>query len=71
LAKLMKANVITEEERRNMAQGNGGKLNPVWVAWLMGFPTDWLHLKDSATPKSRSAPPLRGKRCTKGAMKNE
>jgi hypothetical protein len=21
---------------------SGGTLNPNWVAWLMGFPADWL-----------------------------
>jgi hypothetical protein len=25
---------------------NGGKLNPTWVEWLMGFPTGWTDLKD-------------------------
>ena len=28
----------------------GGKLNPTWVEWLMGFPTGWTDLKDSETP---------------------
>ena len=28
----------------------GGKLNPTWVAWLMGFPLEWLNLQDSAMP---------------------
>ena len=27
----------------------GGKLNPTWVEWLMGFPTGWTDLEDSAT----------------------
>ena len=31
----------TEEERRSMAAGNGGQLNPDWVEWLMGFPPGW------------------------------
>lgn len=22
----------------------GGRLNPTWVAWLMGFPLDWLEI---------------------------
>jgi hypothetical protein len=30
----------------------GGKLNPTWVEWLMGFPTEWTDLKDSETPLS-------------------
>jgi DNA (cytosine-5)-methyltransferase 1 len=25
---------------------NGGKLNPTWVEWLMGFPTGWTDLED-------------------------
>ena len=33
---------ITESERRAMTAGNGGgKLNPTWVEWLMGFPIGW------------------------------
>lgn len=38
LQKLKEQGQITEEERRNMSQGNGGQLNPMWVEWLMGFP---------------------------------
>lgn len=44
LKKLEAAGEITEEERRNMAQGNGGQLNPDWVEWLMGFPIGWTNL---------------------------
>ena len=25
---------------------SGGKLNPTWVEWLMGFPTGWTELED-------------------------
>ena len=39
--------------------------------WLMGFPIGWSGLKDSATPKCRSVPPLRGACCTKESTKNE
>lgn len=35
---------ISEEERRSMAAGNGGQLNPAWVEWLMGFPPGWTEL---------------------------
>ena len=28
----------------------GGKLNPTWVEWLMGFPLGWTDCEDSATP---------------------
>lgn len=39
----------------------GGNLNPPWVAWLMGFPVDWLDgvsvpSKASETPSSRRSP---------------
>jgi hypothetical protein len=33
-----------------------GKLNPMWVAWLMGFPIGFNNSKDWVTPKSRSKP---------------
>jgi hypothetical protein len=38
----------------------GGNLNPPWVAWLMGFPLDWLDgvsppSKRSETPSSRKS----------------
>ena len=37
---------ITDEERKSMQAGNGGKLNPTWVEWLMGFPLGWTDLED-------------------------
>ena len=37
---------LTEEEKRGMSAGNGGRLNPTWVEWLMGFPPGWTDLKD-------------------------
>jgi hypothetical protein len=40
---------ISAEERRAMRAGNGGKLNPKWVEWLMGFPLGWTDLEDSET----------------------
>ena len=35
----------TVEEARKMGAGNGGKLNPTWVEWLMGWPLEWTDLK--------------------------
>ena len=37
---------ITEAEKRQMISGNGGKLNPEWIEWLMGFPIGWTDLED-------------------------
>jgi hypothetical protein len=37
---------ITPENKRQMTSGNGGRLNPTWVEWLMGFPLGWTDLKD-------------------------
>ena len=44
----------TKEEARLMGAGNGGKLNPTWVEWLMGWPLGWTDLKPLATDKSLS-----------------
>ena len=33
----------------------GGYLNPTWVEWLMGFPTDHTALNASETPSSRKS----------------
>lgn len=50
LKALEAAGEITEEERRSMASGSGGQLNPTWVEWLMGFPLGWTELNASETP---------------------
>jgi len=50
---LLKKNT-TIEEARLMGAGNGGKLNPTWVEWLMGWPLGWTNLKQSEMVKSRS-----------------
>ena len=49
---LYSAGQITDEERKSMQAGNGGKLNPTWVEWLMGFPLGWTDLEDLETPSS-------------------
>ena len=33
-----------------LATKAGGKLNPAWVEWLMGYPFEWTELKDSVMP---------------------
>ena len=44
LKEMEEAGVISAEERRSMAAGNGGQLNPAWVEWLMGFQPGWTDL---------------------------
>ena len=45
---------ITPEERRSMAAGNGGQLNPKWVEAMMGFPPGWTELEpDGQTEPGR------------------
>ena len=38
----------------------GGRLNPTWVEWLMGWPLGWTDLKPLATDKSHCAQPQHG-----------
>jgi hypothetical protein len=51
----LKANT-TIEESRSMGAGNGGKLNPTWVEWLMGWPLGWTDLKPLETDKYPCVP---------------
>lgn len=46
--KLYQDGVISEEKRRSFRAGNGGKLNPDWEEWLMGWPIGWTSLKSLA-----------------------
>ena len=50
----------TVEEARQMGAGNGGKLNPTWVEWLMGWPLGWTDLKPLEMDKFHCAPQRRG-----------
>lgn len=50
----------TKEEARQMGAGNGGKLNPTWVEWLMGWPLGWTDLKPLVMDKSHSVLPKHG-----------
>jgi hypothetical protein len=52
VAQVNEAEKFSPATSENGAVGNGGKLNPTWVEWLMGFPTGWTDLKDSETPSS-------------------
>ena len=58
----MLAKATTPEEAKAMA---GGKLNPTWVEWLMGFPLGWTDLGDSGTPSSRKSSKSSGGRSSK------
>jgi hypothetical protein len=40
---------------KTLAVQAGGKLNPTWVEWLMGWPMGWTDLKPLVTDKSHSA----------------
>ena len=37
LERMAAKGLITEEERRQLSQGNGGKTNPELLEWLMGY----------------------------------
>jgi len=45
----------------NLPAQVGGRLNPTWVEWLMGFPLGWTVLDASATPLSRKSRKRSGK----------
>jgi hypothetical protein len=44
-----------ETNGENLPQQIGGPLNPTWVEWLMGFPSEWTALKPSEMPSSRKS----------------
>jgi hypothetical protein len=54
LQKQVDNGTITAEEKAAMSSGNGGKLNPMWVEWLMGWPLGWTDLKPLEMDKSLS-----------------
>ena len=56
---LLKKNT-TIEEARAMGAGNGGKLNPMWVEWLMGWPLGWTDLRPLEMDKSHFVPQQHG-----------
>lgn len=49
LKKMAEKGLITEEERRNLSQGNGGKTNPELVEWLMGYERRFTELIPTPT----------------------
>jgi len=44
LKKMAERGLITEEERRQLSQGNGGKTNPGLLEWLMGYEQQFTKL---------------------------
>jgi hypothetical protein len=57
-AHMAKETNAPSEANRNepsMASRVGGKLNPTWVEWLMGWPLGWTDLKPLETDKCPSA----------------
>ena len=52
--KLATDGTISSEERTAMR--GGGKLNPEWVEWLMGWPIGWTALDAQATEWFRNKP---------------
>jgi hypothetical protein len=45
---------------RDMEKSSGGKLNPMWVEWLMGWPLGWTDLKPLEMDKSHCVPQPHG-----------
>ena len=44
LQRMAERGLITEEERRQLSQGNGGKTNPALLEWLMGYEQQFTKL---------------------------
>jgi hypothetical protein len=56
MAKEMNSPSEALRDTPSLASRVGGKLNPMWVEWLMGWPLGWTDLKPSATDKYLCAP---------------
>ena len=49
--KFMYKDATTDRGKHNLGEVVGGKLNPTWVEWLMGWPLGFTDLKPLATAK--------------------
>lgn len=49
LQKMAEKGLITEEERRQLSQGNGGKTNPGLLEWLMGYEQEFTRMIPTPT----------------------
>jgi hypothetical protein len=45
---------------RDMEQNTGGKLNPMWLEWVMGWPLGWTDVKPSEMDKCHFVPQQHG-----------
>ena len=66
MARDYKDNASPSEHQRNtpsLASHAGGALNPMWVEWLMGWPTGATELRRSATVNAHNQWWLRFSRC--------
>ena len=61
LKRMAEAGLITEEERRSLSQGNGGKTNPQLVEWLMGYEQKFTEL--IPTPRASEGKGASSNRC--------
>jgi hypothetical protein len=51
LKAMANAGLITENERRQLSQGNGGKTNPGLLEWLMGYEQEFTRLVPTPTQR--------------------
>jgi hypothetical protein len=51
LRKCVEKGFLTEDEYRGMICGNGGRINPVWAEWFMGYQKEFTNL--IPTPSAR------------------
>ena len=54
MGRLVRDGKMTDEERHQIGAGNGGKLNPDWVEWLMGWPIGWTVSRPLETARFQS-----------------
>lgn len=54
MGRLVREGKMMDKERHQIGAGNGGKLNPDWVEWLMGWPIGWTASKPLATDRFQS-----------------
>ena len=52
LQRMAEKGLITEEERRQLSQGNGGKTNPELLEWLMGYEKKFTELLPTVVASS-------------------